>query len=284
MRIISKRPIRKPIVDKPAKVLHPPVSVADRYAQQLQKLIAKVYRALIAELRAVPVEDAATVDTMDASASYIEQLTRKLIDRFEVQFSEMGHRLAADMVTRTNEASTGAIKSSLREVSKNLTLTGEVMTGPLAGVIHDAISDNVKLIKRIPRNLIDRVRDDVVASLSPGGGGMADLLPKLQEAYKGSKRKAELTALDQTRKAFKAMNVAKMETAGQKKFEWVHSGGSDHPREFHMHRWPNGLNGGIFSVDDPPVIDEDTGERGLPGDLPYCRCNMRFIVSFDTEG
>ncbi len=284
MKLISKRPIKKPIVNKPAKVLHPPVNAASEYAEELQKLVREVYRALVKELKAAPVADgSAFVPTLDAGTSYIDRLMRKLTDRFEIQFSNIGQKLATDLVTRTNEASTRSIKNSLREVSKDLTIGAEVMTGPLAGAIHDAVSDNVKLIKRIPANLLASVRDDVVKSLAPGGGGLSDLLPKLQEAYKGNKRRAELTAMDQTRKAFKAINVAKMGTAGQKKFEWIHSGGSDNPRPYHMHRWPNGLNGGIFSVDEPPIINEDTGERGLPGDEPYCRCNMRFIISFDDE-
>lgn len=34
------------------------------------------------------------------------------------------------------------------------------------------------------------------------------------------------------------------------------------------------LNGKIFRFDDPPIIDERTGQRGLPGETYNCRCGL----------
>ena len=46
-------------------------------------------------------------------------------------------------------------------------------------------------------------------------------------------------------------------------------------------KWPQGLNGGIFDFDNLPVIDEKTGERGIPGQAINCKCRMRPIVEFE---
>lgn len=54
-----------------------------------------------------------------------------------------------------------------------------------------------------------------------------------------------------------------MKSAGVKKFQWLHSAGGRDPRPLHINDYPSGLNGGIFSFDDLPVIDEKTGERGI---------------------
>ena len=57
---------------------------------------------------------------------------------------------------------------------------------------------------------------------------------------------------------------------------------SKEPRPHHITEAPNGLNHGIFDLDDPPIIDPRTGERGYPGQLPYCRCVMCAVVDADS--
>lgn len=91
-------------------------------------------------------------------------------------------------------------------------------------------------------------------------------------------RHARNVAMDQTRKVYSNVNAARMQALGVKKFEWVHTGGSQHPRKDHQE-----LSGKVFSLDDLPVIGVMYGNevRGKPGDLPYCRCTMRPIVSFE---
>ena len=50
---------------------------------------------------------------------------------------------------------------------------------------------------------------------------------------------------------------------------------------YHEMDWPRGLNNGIFELEKPPVIDKRTGERGYPGQLPYCRCTIAAVVEFE---
>jgi SPP1 gp7 family putative phage head morphogenesis protein len=99
------------------------------------------------------------------------------------------------------------------------------------------------------------------------------------ERYGEAKRHAKNVALDQTRKAYMSINTERMRDVGVSKFEWIHTGGSQDPRQYHK----TVLNGNVYDINDPPVIDQRTGERGLPGLLPFCRCTMRPVVTFEDD-
>lgn len=96
-------------------------------------------------------------------------------------------------------------------------------------------------------------------------------------------RHAELIADDQINKATERMRVAQWRGEGIKMVRWVHSGVGE-PRPYHREKWngksgiydgrPNGLNGFVFPIDFPPIINKDSGERGYPGHLPFCKCHL----------
>lgn len=108
---------------------------------------------------------------------------------------------------------------------------------------------------------------------------MADLQPAIEKLGGISKKRAALIARDQTSKATTAINKTRMAGLGVKKFKWLHSYGGKEPRPLHK----DVLNGNIYSMEDPPVIDERTGERGLPGQLINCRCRMVPVIEFKAE-
>ena len=112
------------------------------------------------------------------------------------------------------------------------------------------------------------------------GKGMEDLVPFLTKKYKGNIRRARLIALDQTRKAYQSINTSRLKTLGVKSFIWIHSGGGKEPRMEHIR-----MSGNEYSFDNPPVIGVMYGEevRGLPGDLPNCRCICKPVIKFDLE-
>ena len=112
------------------------------------------------------------------------------------------------------------------------------------------------------------------------GNGMKDLVHYLTKKYNGDIKRARLTAADQTRKAYQSINTARLQTLGVKKFVWIHSGGGKEPRPLHVK-----MSGNEYSFDDPPYIGMMYGNevRGLPGDLPNCRCIYKPIINFDLE-
>ena len=98
---------------------------------------------------------------------------------------------------------------------------------------------------------------------------------------------AEVIADDQINKASERLRVAKWKKNGVRMVRWVHSN-FDEPRPYHREKWngasgifdglPNGLNGYVFPIDFPPIIDTRTGERGYPGQLINCKCHLEPVM------
>lgn len=213
----------------------------------------------------------------DASvSSQARIITNKLMEKFERLFNLGGQEAAKDMTNATNKASERAVKQSLKSISEGLTLKTDFMTEKMQDIMKAITTQNAALIKTIAPYYLGKVQAEVMKSITTGRG-LADLVPFLQKQKHITKRHAQLMALDQTRKAYTHLNAARFEKLGIKKFEWVHSGGGQKPRYLHQ----KVLNGKIFEIANPPIIDEKTGERGLPGDAINCKCVMKPVIDFD---
>lgn len=300
-------------------VLRPSTSTHAEYAGELVKLTEQMTQHVTEELRKLFSGQAADIldDTpdnvttriareagllepvlpevyaMDTSIAELSaRLMRKMIDRFEGVFSDAAIDMSKRMVDRTLENSAAGLKTSLREISKARTLDTSILTDRLKVTVEASIADSVGLIKRVPEKYLSEVNNAVMRSITTGNG-LQDLVPELEKQNIQVRNWATNTALDQTRKVYGNINKERMKASGVRQFEWVHSGGSNQPREQHMSRnnQPEpgsldgelaGLNGGIFDFDNLPVIDPRTGERGIPGQTYNCHCTMRPIVTFDT--
>lgn len=261
--------------------LRMPPTAAAHYNKRLQQLIAEMVRATRAELTKlftspVAVESHVTTDASIASQSRI--LMNALTDRFSVLFARAAKGVSERMVDEVQTNSATGLRNSLREISGSIALKTDVLTsGPVADVITASVAENVALIKSIPQQFLDGVQGAVMRSIT-SGNGLADLEPYIKQQQGVTGRRAKNIALDQTRKAYNVINKARMQGLGMSKFEWIHTGGSQQPRQDHID-----MSGNIYSFDDPPVIDQRTGERGIPGQAPNCRCTMRPILDFGEE-
>ncbi len=207
-------------------------------------------------------------------ASQARILMNALAKKFEDLFGFRAKGLAENMTKDATRSSEISLKGSLRKLSGGLTLNTDILTGPLNDIVTATVAENVSLIKSIPDQYLGAVRGAVYRSITTGNG-LKDLVPFLQK-YKGvTLRRARMIAEDQTRKAFNCINKARMQQIGVEYFEWLHTGGSQHPRKLHVK-----MSGNVYSFEKPPIIDENTGERGIPGQLPNCRCRMSPIIKF----
>jgi uncharacterized protein with gpF-like domain len=194
----------------------------------------------------------------------------------------MTDKATARMVERAAGNAGKDVKRSLEEIGEGVSLRVNMLSPLVKETIKAKSYEAAGLIKRVPSKYLDDIGAEVLRSISSGSGrGLADLQPALDKYGVQVRNWAKNVALDQTRKVYDGVSTAAMKSAGIRKFEWVHSGGSNDPREFHLLPWPEGLNGGIFDIDDPPIIDKRTGVRGFPGQLPYCRCTKRPVVDFE---
>lgn len=263
------------------KPLNPPDIVEARFRRQLDRMVDEMQRATVRELsKLYKTPEAREVVAMDASfSSMAAKLVRELTGRFTGLFVDKAGGLAKAWAEGISRQSAVGLGQSLKEVSGGVTLKTDVVSGAVGDVVRASIKSNVALIKSIPRHYFLEIEEAVMRSIQTGRG-MADLQPFLEKRYGITKRRAALIARDQTSKATAAINRTRMLGLGVKKFKWLHSHGGKEPRPLHKD-W---LNGKVFSFDDPPVIDERTGERGFPGQLINCRCRMVPVMEFKAEG
>ena len=80
------------------------------------------------------------------------------------------------------------------------------------------------------------------------------------------KRKAQFLARNETSILLAEVKKAHYQAMGFDKFIWKCIGDS-RTRDLHRH-----LNNTTWSYDRPPIIDERTGQTGLPGESYNCRC------------
>jgi SPP1 gp7 family putative phage head morphogenesis protein len=251
----------------------------------IERMLATVEREFASLTATFAGDSTGWAHAMDASvASQARILSNAMRDKFSKLFASIAQPAAEKMVERSSKDSATKLNVSLKEMSGQLVLKTDVFTDSLRDVLTATVAENVALIKRIPEKYLDKVQGQVMRSIQ-SGNGLADLQPELQKYGVQVRNWAKNVALDQTRKAYNGINAQRMQALGVKEFEWVHSGGSNHPREYHR----DVLNGKIFSFDPeaenylPHLDGPNSGERGIPGQAPYCRCTMRPIFRFDDE-
>lgn len=179
-------------------------------------------------------------------------------------------------------------KYSAMALSKRFTVKLDARKNKLElSQFRDGIEDNVELIKTIPQKYFGKI-EKYVEERTRGKISRRALVEKIKKLGYSTQRRAEMIADDQTAKATEKMMLARCKNAGIKMVMWVHSGLSMKPRSYHKKRWdgrtgkrngkPNGLNGYVFNIDNPPVIDKKTGERGYPAQAINCKCYLTPVL------
>lgn len=258
-------------------VITPPAAVANRYYSDLSRLIdemtADTHKQVMKLFKSEVAEEYFAMDESISERARI--LSNSLLQKFLKRFAEMSDPLADRFVKNINNASSSQVYSSIQQLSGGLSLSTKNLDGQLKDMLQATISENVQLIKTIPQRYLTQVQGAVMRSITTGNG-LHDLVPFLASQKDISHRQSQLMALDQTRKAMNNLSKGRMQNVGITEYMWVHTGGSAEPRPLHK----NVLNGKVFSFDDPPVIDEKTGDTGIPGQAINCRCRMKPVISF----
>lgn len=256
-----------------------PDAVASQFDRKLRILVEAMIKDAENNVRRLMKKpEAEETFAMDASfSSMFEALTRKLRKKFDKVFRMKGLGMAETLAKGVSDASRSSLHASLREASGGLSLGTSVMSGRAKEAMQAGIKNNVALIKSIPSEYLEHI-EGIVYRAMQAGAGQADIVPQIEKLGHSTRKRAELIARDQTSKATTSLNVARMRDLGITKFEWVHSGGGKEPRELHLE-----LDGQVFDIDNPPVIDKRTQERGFPAQLINCRCRMAPVISFVAE-
>jgi len=211
--------------------------------------------------------------SMDESATtQARRLFAALGKKWASIFAQKCGPMVDRMIGQVDRYSKANLNASLKEMSGGLTLKTPKMPAALYDKVLASTAENVALIKSIPAKYHERIQGIVMRSIQSGGQGSSQIFDEISKL--GGSR-ANLIAVDQTRKITSAMNEERMKSAGVRQFEWIHSGGGAEPRELHAE-----YDGQVFDIDNPPIIDERTGQRGMPGELINCRCRARPVIDF----
>lgn len=253
--------------------------LADDYFDQQEEV------ASMDDKNIIPVIASATISNSIAKKS--NKLVSALTAKFQQLFNMNADPIATGMIRDTAKTSETNLHVSLKQLSGGLSIKTGVVPDGMEDVAQALINENVSLIKSIPQQYFTDISGAVMRSITTGNG-LADLVPAIQRHTAQTYRRVKNIALDQTRKAYNSINKQRMQAIGVKQFEWVHSGGGQHPRRSHIRLGQPPDN--IYSFDDLPVINEEQVEkgyeqpiRGIPGQAINCRCTMTPVIKFDDE-
>lgn len=259
--------------------LRPNAGIAADFAKPIVGLVELMCRDVKRELvRAFKQTDFGVA--MDASiSSQTRIILNALLIKWQSRFNKTAKTVTDRMIDRTIRNSAITLAMSFKEAGEAFKIDMSFSNAQLADVIKASTQEAANLIKVIPQKYLADVQGAVMRSITTGNG-LKDLVPYLTKQYKGNVRHARLVALDQTRKSYQTINTSRLKTLGIKKFIWVHSGGGKEPRPLHIK-----MSGNEYKFDDPPYIGMMYGQeiRGLPGDLPNCRCICKPVINFDLD-
>lgn len=219
---------------------------------------------------------------MDASiAAQTSMLMNKLSKKWEKRFAEFAKEFSVNMVNRQTKSTALDLRSSLEKLSGGLTIDTSTMSQRTKDIARASIDQSTSLIKSIQSDYIAEVREGLMRSIVDSSQSYSSLRESVQsllsDRYRVQKNKAKNVVLDQTRKVYQGLSDSRMRDAGVTQYEWIHTGGSRQPRSYHR----DVLNGKIFDLNDPPVIDLRTGEKGHPGDAINCHPGGTLVNSPD---
>lgn len=260
-----------------------PVTLCRREYKKLQSMVDDMEADFIKELRAaVNTKQGKKFFAVDSSlANTFRRIFKRLAKKHEDAFKKFSDRATELMISKIDQDAAKRIKSSLKEIAKPLTIDLK-FTGKLKESMQAATYEASDLIVSIPKQYVEKVRVPVMLLVSdPTNEGLKPTIKEVdkicQKYGRQQRNRAKNLVLDQARKTFTTITRDRMKAAGIKKYEWVHTGGSQEPRHYHKHV----LNGQIFDIDSPVVVDEKTGEKGYPSTAINCKCVMRGIIEFE---
>ena len=263
------------------------VSAQVRYYSEIKKLIddmaTKTQKKVLALFRAPVAQkfknQQAEAAAMDAGVSDdAKKLIGKLQKEFKALFTTKAPIFSVRMIAQADKSSSVALTRSIKKLVDAVTVKMDFIPKGLKQITKSILAENVSLITTIPEEYFKNITGVVMRSITTGMG-MDELTRHLHKYYGTATNKARNVASDQSRKAYNAINKQRMMAAGYKEFEWLHSGGGLHPRKDHI-----AMDGKIYSFDKLPVIDKETGERGIPGQAINCKCTMRPVYRLENEG
>lgn len=207
--------------------------------------------------------------------SKLKQVVSKLIetlDSMHVETRALGSSISARYYQTIGDMN-DAFEKTVRHIS-----IAPKLTPAMRKIISDTWAKNLELyITDWAKENILKLRQQVNQHVMKGGRA-EPLARMIQANYDVSRNKAKFLARQETSLLMSKMRQQRYESIGVTKYKWS---GADDERERPDHRR---LNNKIFSWDNPPITNRETGARNNPGEDFGCRCVAIPIVEGFNDG
>lgn len=244
-------------------------------ATELEKLGAKYskYRkAYLIAKETLPAEIVWAIDTSKAIAyAKATAINQFLLNQLS-NLDKLTQKLVFD------EAVNAIMKNLQDRVYKNAKQHKiELITPKLDDFMQDEIAkrytENLDFwVKNWTEDQIVKMRNQVSVMANVGKSTKA-IADYIQKEFGISQNHAKFLARNESAIATSSYLSAKYESEGFTHFKW-HTIMDGRERQLHKQ-----LNGQIFRFAEPPIIDERTGQRGLPGQTYNCRCTFSPVIN-----
>ena len=244
-------------------------------ARELENLGAKYskYRkAYLLDKSKLPMELLGAIDTIKATTAEKVTLLQGYLSY------QLGH-LTDEAKKLMFDTTVDAIMQDLQErvyknaAEKKIELITPKLTDFRANEIAKNYTNNLDYwIKNWTEERIIKMRE-VVGQMAIDGKGTKSIAEYIQHEFGVSARHAKFLARNESAMATTSYLESKYKDEGMTEFKW-HTNLDGRERPLHRE-----LNGKIFRFDNPPIIDERTGEKGLPAQTYNCRCTMSPVIN-----
>lgn len=244
-------------------------------ARELEGLGAKYskYRkAYLLEKSKVPTEILWAIDTAKANTAIKINAVQAFLSYQLGQLNKEQKRLIFDTTV-------DQIMKDLQErvyknaAEKKIELITPKLTDFRANEIAKNYTNNLNFwIKNWTEERIVKMRE-TVGIMAIDGKSTKTIAEYIQKEFGISERHAKFLARNESAIATTSYLEAKYKEEGITEFKW-HTNLDGRERPLHKQ-----LHGQTFRFDNPPIIDERTGEKGLPAQTYNCRCTFSPVIN-----
>ena len=207
-------------------------------------------------------------------ANRSQDLLNDLERQWGALFEQIGRDKVRQIITSILRESKASVTGSLKALNDGTRIPVSELTTPMREIFNASVSEGVDLIKSIPSRYFERIKGDVMRTITSPTSSIRELSKSLAKYGDMSYRRANNIALDQTRKAYQSFNMQMLDQAGIIEGTWLHTGGSLHPRPKHK-----AFNNKRFDLRKGAPVGPN-GEYVSPAEEPFCRCTFIPIISF----
>lgn len=283
--MLTSKDLRKQHLEeslKPAKLrkvspIHANKKTAIEYNAALQRLVAAVKKSI--EERIIPLVHSLQREySADSWDDDINSAFNSLGDVWSgSDFTFVAEQTATEFVTAVNRTNQKKFQEQMQRIG--IDVFGE--SPKLATYLEAATSENVRLIKSIPEQYLNKVQTTVMANMRAGRAPVS-IVDQIREQYGVTHSRAKLIARDQTAKVNSELSERRQRDVGFEFFQWVTSK-DERVRHDHQEiaRKQTQYGTGIYRWDDPPK--NSRGEVITPGSDFQCRCTARPMTKRQVE-